>query len=164
MAESFRNFNGEIAVTDGSAYTHATIIPYGISGSNESSSGEIRELNSVVQIHSIYICQKPTRKINGKNRYNPKYFSAFHLKIGDRNGSTIRSNYIVYDGRIVPGSPFFIEKNITLDPKQSLIIECPSNSYDIDIEHNDSNVLLNDDDTISLHFSASAVLFPDANL
>jgi hypothetical protein len=166
MAESFRNFNGEIAVTSTSS---VVIVPYGVSGSgygNTSTSGN-RDLNSVVQIHSIYISQVPSSKIKGTDRYNPKNFSAFNLKIIDKSDNDTQSGtkntYIVFDGRVVPGSPFFIEKNITLDPKQCLVIECPNNSYDIDIKNNSNNVQLNTNANDKLHFTASAVLFPDAN-
>jgi len=163
MAESFRNFNGEIVVTNRSP---VIIVPYGVSGSgangNTSTSGD-RDLNSVVQIHSIYISQTPTSKITGTQRYNPASFSAFNLKIIDKSKDPVKNTYIVFDGRIVPGSPFFIEKNITLEPKQCLVIECPGDSKDINLNNNSSEATLNTNSNVKLHFTASAVLFPNAN-
>lgn len=152
MAESFKNFIGNIKVKSG---TNPTII---IPVSGTSTSSGSREQNTVAQVHSIYITQVPGTKIQGLNRYEPANFFAFNL--GIKRGSTV--SYIVYDGRVAPGSPFFIEKNITLETDQSLIIECPSDSYDYKKGSNDNRVLLNQDGNGYLHFTASAVLFPDS--
>lgn len=148
MAESFKNYNTSISNTNTSG---VIVIPPAISVPDTS---EIRESGSVAQIHSIYISQIPENKVNSLNRYNPAYFTSFNLYIKDNNAKV---TYIVYDGRIVPGAPFFIEKNITLEPTQYLMISCPNDSYDIDTSTNES-VLLNK--PAKLHISASAVLFP----
>ena len=155
MAESFRNFNGEVQVTN---HNRVIIIPKAGESINNSQS---RSSTDVVQVHSIYICQKKTGdKIGGIDRYEPKNFSAFNLGIiykNESNQDIIR--YIVFDGRVVPGSPFFIEKNITLELNQALFIECPNNSKDYNKESNTNDVTLNGDGSFYLDYTASAVLF-----
>ena len=151
MAESFRNF---IKTANTGSSSEVIVIPSGTSSSSDS-----RDAGSVAQVHSIYISQYTSSKYKGIERYNPKNFNAFNLYIKD----TVNNNkvYIVFDGRIVPGSPFFIEKNITLEVTQALCIECPQDSYDYNMENN-ASVKLNSNGA-TLHITASAVLFPDAN-
>ena len=151
MAESFKLYTATIATN---STTAKQII------SNCISSGDRNRSNGqVAQIHSLYITQKCNNKIEGLNRYNPKYFSAFNLYVQDTSGN---QTYIVFDGRITPGSPFFIEKNITLETTQSLYIECPQDSKDYDSENN-IVVTLNDTSNVFLDVTASTVLFPNAN-
>ena len=156
MAESFRNFT---AVASTGSTSEVIIVPSGNSSSSSS-----RDAGSVAQIHSIYISQVGTNKYKGLQRYNPKNFNSFNLYIKNTNSSTNNKIYIVFDGRIVPGSPFFIEKNITLEPTQALCIECPNDSYDYDMESTTSTPERLNDNGETLHITASAVLFPDANL
>lgn len=161
MAESFKSFNGTKATNE---TTEFVIIPSGINGSNTSSTGS-REISSSAQAHSIYISQRTTEKLKGKYRYNPRYFSAFNLYI--KNVSSNVKTYIVFDGRVVAGAPFFIEKNITLEPSQMLCLECPNDSFDYDIDdpsYNDGQgYQLNQSSNVFLDVSASVVLFPSAN-
>ena len=151
MAESFKNYNTSILNTNSAG---VVVVPPAIPISGIT---DVRESGSVAQIHSIYISQYTENKIESLNRYNPAFFTSFNLYIMDNNG---RRSYIVYDGRIVPGAPFFIEKNITLEPTQYLIISCPTDSKDIDTTTNES-VILNKPAT--LYISASAVLFPTSD-
>jgi len=164
MAESFKSFNTSIAVTNHNAMV---LIPSGLSGSNTESYSipvaktNTRDAGSIAQIHSIYITQRATSKIQALDRYNPSNFSAFNLYIDDLSKSGYKI-YVVYDGRIIPGSPFFIEKNITLEPSQRLVIECPSDSYDYNSDNNTTSQL-NTQNNIYLDISASVVLFPSSN-
>lgn len=155
MAESFKNYNTSILNTNSAG---VVVVPPAIAVSDTS---DVRESGTVAQIHSIYISQIPENedgnKIHSLNRYNPAYFTSFNLYIKDNNS---KISYIVYDGRIVPGAPFFIEKNITLEPTQYLVISCPSDSYDIDTSTNESTLL---NKPATLHISASAVLFPTSD-
>ena len=155
MAEKFKSYNKEIPVKSNrtSNPTEETII--------DKSNTPERPDGYVAQVHSIYISQVSNDKFEGLERYNPKNFSAFNLYIdeGEQSNNKI---YIVYDGRIVPGSPFFIEKNITLESNQRLVIECPTDSRDINTDTNQI-VSLNTDTNVKLHISASAVLFPTAS-
>lgn len=156
MAEKFQSFNGSLLTTSSSEFV---IVPSGSSVGNTSSTGS-RDNNTVAQVHSIYICQRPSSKYKSLERYNSKNFSAFNLYI--KNVNTNAKTYIVFDGRIVPGAPFFIEKNITLEPTHQLCIECPSDSYDYDNETNTSKQL-NTTSEVYIDVSASAVIFPRSN-
>lgn len=150
MAESFKSFNTSINVNQ-----EEPQIIIGIG--NESNMSNTRPINNVAQIHSIYISQVSPTKIPGIDRYNPANFSAFNLYI--QTGSSGEKIYIVYDGRVVPGAPFFIEKNITLEVGQKLVIECPQDSTEYD-QKTKNTVTLNSGKNYQLHISASAVLFP----
>ena len=150
MAEDFKTYTQHLPTN-----TDSEIIILGDSSSGDRPSGMI------AQIHSIYISQNRmgnrTTEASSNSRYNPGIFSAFdlYIKKGDEK------IYIVYDGRVVPGSPFFIEKNITLETDQSLCISCPQNSYDYDIVTK-SPIRLNQNADIYIDVVASTVLFPSA--
>ena len=151
MAEQFKTYTTSVPTSDN--IEHVII--------GETTSGN-RASGMVAQIHSLYISQN--RKTNrttengSDSRYNPANFSAFdlYIKKGDEK------IYIVYDGRVVPGSPFFIEKNITLETDQSLCISCPQNSWDYDISTK-TPIRLNQDENIYIDVVASTVLFPAAS-
>ena len=174
MAESFRNFCASIETS--SSNNTVIIIPKAgdninyVNSRTNSSWTNGRQSNSYAQIHSIYIsliCDNfnDNKRIYGTQRYNPKNFAAFDLYINDETNGYITN--IVFDGRIVPGAPFFIEKNITLEPTQSLVLKCPNNSYDIDTDpaSEDYNqiVKLNNKSGVYLDISASAVLLQNNN-
>ena len=159
MIESFNNFCAEIQVTSSN---ELIIVPYAISGNNSvtrpSGITDAREVDTSAQIHSIYIVLKNTTKIKGIDRYNPSNFAAFNLYIVD-NRSPNNPIMLVYDGRVAPGSSFFIEKNITLEPHQKLVLSCPNDSYDYDMDSK-SPKILNQDSSNYLHVSASVVSIP----
>ena len=166
MIESFKNYCAGTAI---SSSNPVIVIPSGLSGSNAISrtypSGiswtDDREINSFAQIHSIYISLKSDTKIQGIDRYNPANFAAFNLYIKNSRDDNYKF-HIVHDGRIVPGSPFFIEKNITLEPSQYLVLECPQDSWDYDMDTKQS-VKLNQSNNKFLEISASVVLIPNSN-
>ena len=158
MAESFKNY---ITKVNTNSDTAVVIVPSGYSNGNTTN---IRDAGSVAQIHSLYISQYISNKYEGIKRYNPKNFNAFNLFIRDTTSQNSEKIYIVYDGRIVPGSPFFIEKNITLEPTQELCIECPQDSKDYDMSNTSNQPIELNNNGAYLHITASAVLFPDANL
>ena len=159
MAESFKSYNTSILSNTGSSPKTIIVVPSGKNTSNtitwENNKTVSRDIDSYAQLHSIYISQRAISKIAGLNRYNPANFSAFNLYIEDVDASY--KTYIVYDGRIVPGSPFFIEKNITLEPSQQLVLECPNDSQDIDTSTN-TIVSLNKKPNIYLDISVSGIL------
>lgn len=155
MAESFKLYIATITTKSSTSDSNKVqIISDCVSSGNRN-----RSNGQVAQIHSLYITQRCNNKIEGLNRYNPKYFSAFNLYVQDTSNN---KTYIVFDGRITPGSPFFIEKNITLETTQSLWIECPRDSKDYDSENN-VIVTLNDTSNVFLDVTASTVLFPNAD-
>lgn len=151
MAEEFKTYTQHLPTN-----TNNEIIIIGIPSSGDRASG------MVAQIHSIYISQNRginrTTENGSDSRYNPAIFSAFDLYIKKGDEKT----YIVYDGRAVTGSPFFIEKNITLGTDQSLCISCPQNSWDYDI-YTKTPIRLNQDENIYIDVVASTVLFPTAS-
>lgn len=159
MAEIFNNFLKNITQVN----TESIIIPSGISGNNTSSfdsssdNYNFRNENSYVQLHSLYISQiDDPNRINGENRYNPANFKSIDLYIKDIVNTQLKC-YIAYDVRIIPGSPFYIEKNITLTPSQYLCGYCSNTAKDIDIFDNNNLVALNNN--LNLHITASSVLF-----
>lgn len=153
MSELFKNFTHRVEVTD---HNEQILIP---SSDNPSSNltidGQERAYKSIAQVHSIYVCQESNEKIKGLERYNPKSFSSFNLYIKDSEGHI---TYIVYDGRITPGAPFFIEKNISLDTNQMLCLSCPEDSYEYNSDDNTSNYQLNTLPNVFLNTSCSTVL------
>lgn len=153
MAEKFRTYTKNVP-TKNSVDKEEIII-----GTDTTSD---RTNGYVAQIHSIYISQynienNENSRIRGTERYNPANFSAFDLYVKNSDNTI---SYIVYDGRIVPGAPFFIEKNITLEPKQSLCISCPRYAFEYDIDNPTTNTQLNQESNVYLSIVASAVLFP----
>ena len=166
MAESFRNFCAGMSVRSSS---DLIVIPSGIGGSNEVTrsypsgwnGSEVRDVNTCAQIHSIYVSMKSNNKIQGIERYNPANFVAFNLFITSTKDPDYKF-YIVYDGRVCPGAPFFIEKNITLEPHQRLVLNCPSDSVDYDSTNNTTRTLNNVEGTY-IEITASTVLLPTSN-
>lgn len=143
MAEIFKNFISK------SKTGEKIIVP--MAGeivsidSTKQNNGEIlREEDSTAQVHSIYISQMPTSRFRGDNRYLESNFNYIDLFVEDENGNKV---YLAYDVQVVPGSPYYIEKNVTLTPKQCLKVNIPSNQG------------LNGRDDI--HIVASTILFTD---
>lgn len=156
MAEIFKNF---LSVSK-QVGTEKIIIPSALAGQNttnvlsgSSSMGEVlREEGSTVQVHSLYICNvfDPRIEEYDKNthtypRYEPKNFKSIDLYIKDGSNSIIQT-YIAHDIRIVPGSSFYIEKNITLTPSQYLCMFCPAG-------------IVGNTNGINMNITASAILF-----
>ena len=56
--------------------------------------------------------------------------------------------YVAHDVQLVPGCPYYIEKNITLTPSQKLCISLP-------------NVAPNTNGGLNVHVVASAIIFTD---
>lgn len=155
MSESFKNYLKNIQTSN----VEFVVVPSGTNGhnttsySNGSDSYNKRDVNSVVQIHSIYISQE--KRINGADRYNPKNFNSIDLYIRDINNPSVKI-YVAYDIRIVPGSPYYIEKNITLEPSQYLCAYSSLDSRDMDIYNNNSLSILNS--SVNLHLSVGSIL------
>lgn len=156
MAEIFKNFlsvSRQVGV-------EKIIIPSGMAGQNttyvmsgSSSMGEVlREEESTMQIHSIYICNvfDPRVEEYDENthtfpRYEPENFKAIDIYIKDASNPSIQV-YVAHDVRIVPGASFYIEKNITLSPTQYLCMYCPAG-------------VVGNSSGINMNITASAVLF-----
>lgn len=83
-----------------------------------------REEESIVQIHSLYITNNFGR-VEGNNRCNQSLFKRVDLYIKDISNTNVKV-YIASDIELVPGSSFYIEKNITLNPTQYLVLNVPS--------------------------------------
>jgi hypothetical protein len=150
MAEIFKNF---MAKTNNNV--EKVIVPSGTINNNKSniaddtSFGEnFREEDSTVQVHSLYISQafEPTR-VQGDNRFNPDNFRNFDLYILDENRPALKI-YVAHDVQLVPGCPYYIEKNITLTPSQKLCMILP-------------NVAPNTNGGLNVHVVASAIIFTD---
>lgn len=165
MAEIFKNFVGTLS----GAGKEFILVPSGISGQNEktynsdksSNKYNVRDVDSDCQIHSIYVSQINSPRISGSERYNPKNFKSVDIYIKDTNDEDLKI-YVAYDVRIVPGSPFYIEKNITLEPSQYLCAYCDNNVKDLDINNNNSLVAINSN--VNLHFTTSVILFKEDEL
>ena len=132
MAELFKNFNALLDVTD----REMIVVPTSLNNNdnhkpvkyNTQSFGEnTRTLNSVVQIHSLYVSNEWGNRIVNDSRYDENVFKHFDMYIKDYNNSNYRI-YVVHDVELVPGCPFYIEKNITLSPSQILCIYAPPSS------------------------------------
>lgn len=152
MAESFKNFSVKSAVTNRDSIV---LVPSSVTDGSITP----RESGTSAQIHSIYLSMVASSRIRGINRYNPSNFIAFDLCV-ETVGNASKKSHIVHDGRIVPGAPFFIEKNVTLEPDQKLVIYCPGDAYEYNSSDPSSDVLLNTNSSISIEASASAVLLP----
>lgn len=158
MAETFKNFNSVFTTTGGDVI----VVPSSLSGKNEScvkggkkpnESGadttlgkNVRTLNSVVQIHSMYMTNVWSTRPTGSGRYTESNFKHVDLYIKDENNTSYKV-YIAHDVELVPGCPFYIEKNITLTPSQRLVAFAPSSS---DVPGNSS---------ININIVASAIEF-----
>lgn len=138
MAEIFKNFVS-VSKTTG----EKIIVPSSVIGENtvnvlagsESMGQLLREEDSTAQVHSIYITQVSEPRIKGENRYNESLFKHVDLIIRDTEHPTLEV-YAGYDIQIVPGSSYYIEKNITLTPTQYLCINIPSSVGNNDVDLN----------------------------
>jgi hypothetical protein len=151
MAEIFKNF-----VSVSKTVGEKIIVPSGIVGENtvnvlagsESMGQLLREEDSTAQVHSLYITQASEPRIKGENRYNESLFKHIELIIKDIDNDNMKV-YAGYDIQIVPGSSYYIEKNITLTPTQYLVINIPSgtgsNDSDLNINVIASTVLFVED-------------------
>ncbi len=158
MSEIFKNFVKVVNATN----SEFIIVPSGIENNNETSHSNsssilynVRDVNSVCQLHSMYISQVDETRINGSERFNPKNFKSVDLYIRDINNPDVKI-YIGYDIRIVPGSPFYIEKNITLEPSQYLCAYCSTQSKDIDLNNNNTLIAINN--YVNLNISCNGIL------
>lgn len=148
MAEIFKNF-----VSVSKTVGEKIIVPSGIVGENtvnvlsgsESMGQLLREEDSTAQVHSLYITQASEPRIKGENRYNESLFKHVDLIIKDIDNENMKV-YAGYDIQIVPGSSYYIEKNITLSPTQYLVINVPTG-----VGNNDSD--------LNINVIASTVLF-----
>lgn len=114
MAEVFNNylFNGEI--TNG---TSVTLITKASGASNNTTTTKgTRTLNSVTQIHSLYLSQDTITKISDVES------NGIYVDIIIDNGDGFTTN-VANNVCILPHAPFYIEKTITLLSHQSLIIK-----------------------------------------
>lgn len=161
MSETFKNFV-KIATKPNTEYV---IVPSGILNKNYttykdgSSNYNTRAEQSTAQIHSIYLTQADeSNRINGLERYNPANFKSVDLYIRDTQVSDLKI-YVAFDIRIVPGSPYYIEKNITLEPTQYLCAYCSNSARDINTDNNNALVSLNN--SLNLHLMASTVILTE---
>lgn len=151
MAEIFKNF-----ISVSKSVGEKIVVPSGIVGQNtvnilsgSTSMGQLlREEDSTAQVHSLYITQASEPRIKGTNRYNESLFKHIDLIIKDVDNPNTKV-YAAYDIQIVPGSSYYIEKNITLTPTQYLVINVPSgvgnNNTDLNINVIASTVLFVED-------------------
>lgn len=151
MAEIFKNF---ISVSKNTG--EKIVVPSAIVGqntvnilSNSESMGQLlREEDSTAQVHSLYITQASEPRIKGTSRYDESLFKHVDLIIRDID-NTNTLVYAGYDIQIVPGSSYYIEKNITLSPTQYLVINVPTgvgnNDVDLNINVIASTVLFVED-------------------
>jgi asparagine synthetase A len=151
MSEIFKNF-----ISVSKTVGEKIIVPSAEAGNNtvnilagSTSMGQLlREENSTAQVHSLYITQASNPRIKGDNRYDESVFKHIDLIIKDVDNSDTKV-YIAYDVQIVPGAPYYIEKNITLIPSQYLVIDIPSgagqNNTDLNINVSASTILFVDD-------------------
>ena len=134
MAENFKNFN----VVMVNAGEEMIVVPSGANGNvnhkpvyqttNINMGENERTIDSVVQVHSLYITQDWNgNRPNASTRYNESTFKHIDLYILDSNKSSYKI-YVASDVEIVPGCPYYIEKNITLSPTQYLVIYAPTTS------------------------------------
>ena len=131
MAEIFKNYMS-ITSTLGN---EKVIVPAGVDGvsntsqiADDSSYGNnTRTRYSTVQVHSLYITQAfLQQRCNGTARYDEENFRRLDVFIVDTANDNPGRVYIMHDVMLVPGSPYYIEKNITLTPSQKLCYEVPS--------------------------------------
>lgn len=143
MAEIFKNFISKAKSGEKIIVPMAGDI-INIDSANQNSGEILRDEDSTAQVHSIYISQMPSSRLRGDNRYLESNFNYIDLFVEDENGTKI---YLAYDVQIVPGSPYYIEKNVTLASNQCLKINIPSSQG------------LNGKDEI--HIIASTILFTE---
>ena len=150
MAEIFKNFMSKT----NSAGIEKVIVPSGTINNNKSniaddtSFGEnFREEDSTVQVHSLYISQAFETRVKGTNRCNEDNFRNFDIYIKDDNKPQLLI-YVAHAVQLVPGCPYYIEKNITLTPSQKLCLTLP-------------NVAPNTNGGLNVHVVASAIIFTD---
>lgn len=144
MAEIFKNFISK------SSTGEKIIVPTAgeivrIDNSNPAIGELLRDEDSTAQVHSIYIAQSSSKRFRNDERYNENNFNYIDLFVEDTNGARV---YVGYDIQIVPGSPYYIEKNITLTPSQCLKINVPASqglNGKSDINVNASTVLFMED-------------------
>lgn len=138
MAETFKNYLRQITTTG-----NFEVIPYA-----DETNSEKREGNSTVQVHSLYITRVDNDRFSSENRYEESSFNHVDIMIVE-NDDVANATYVGYDIQLVPGSSYFFEKNITLEPHQSLRVSLPNSVGANNTYHN-------------IHVTASAVLFtPD---
>ena len=135
MAEKFKNYLKQITTTGTSE-----VIPHA-----DETNSEKREGNSTVQVHSLYITRVDEGRFSGNNRYEESSFNHVDIMIVE-NDDVANATFVGYDIQLVPGSSYFFEKNITLEPHQSLHVRLPNGVGANDTYHN-------------IHITASAVLF-----
>lgn len=114
MAETFSNFLTKFTANKG---LKQVIVPEANGNSSVSPLG-MRTLNATTQIHSIYITKEQSGGLVTDIAENAVYVN---LIITDNSTGGIY--YLGHNLKIVPYSPFYIEKTITLLPRQSLSIE-----------------------------------------
>ena len=105
MAERFTNFLG--TVRDG----ELTVVPA------SSSSDDTRTNGSIVQVHSLYLTVSKNWTFTETERTNASNYINANIFVNDALKGKI---YVAYGVLLVPGCPFYIEKNITLTENQSL--------------------------------------------
>ena len=142
MAEVFKNFNANLTQVN----SDLEIVPSGLLENTSNNSINSRTVGSVIQVHSLYVTNVWTPRIINENRYKEEYFKHFDLFIIDKNDNS--KIYIAHDVELVPGCPFYIEKNITLTPSQTLNIFAPTAG---DSTQGNSSV--------NIHIVASAIEF-----
>lgn len=136
MAELFKNFNLRLTSTG----SDAVLVPSGLpddteycvkngkkinaSGADTSFGTNIRTTSSIVQVHSLYMSNYWSTRLVNENRYKETSFKHVDLYIGDDTYTNYKI-YVAYDIELVPGCPFYIEKNITLTPSQKLYVYAP---------------------------------------
>ena len=117
MAETFSNFLTKFNASSG---LKQIIVPEANGEASTSPLG-MRQKHAITQIHSLYITKEQSGSIVTDIANNAVYIN---LVITDN--STGSTYYLGHNLKIVPYSPFYIEKTITLLPRQSLSIEYPS--------------------------------------
>jgi hypothetical protein len=105
MAERFTNFLRKF--NNGSQ----VVVPASAADVDERTNG------SVVQVHSLYISLSRTGTWTEEQRQTLSNYVNCDIYISDPIKGQI---YIAYGVLLVPGCPFYIEKNITLTENQSL--------------------------------------------
>lgn len=98
----------------------------------------IRDENTVAQIHSLYITQA------NNDRSKVTNLKMVDLIIRDTDIPQLKI-YVGHNINVVPSSPYYIEKNITLSPTQYLCINVPAgvgtNNNDVQINVCASTIL-----------------------
>lgn len=136
MSEIFNNYTVD---TISSISTDIVVVPTAIAGENRTADGaSVREVNSISQIHSIFISQlyNNYQKI-GSSETTEHFISYadnpitalepvekdavfFNLFITDSNNT--KKYYIIVDGMVPYQNSFYLDKTITLKENQKLCI------------------------------------------